>query len=396
MNAWKMDSIFLPLGTMKNTPFSFDLKKTSENSKARLGTVSTPHGEIETPIFMPVGTAASVKGLTPQHVEELHAQIILANTYHLYLRPGTEQIRKAGGVHKFMNWKGPMLTDSGGFQVWSLEELRKITEEGVHFRSHIDGSKHLFTAESVMKAQREIGADIIMAFDECTPYPATEKEALHSLEFTQKWTERALTWLNENPPLYGYDQTFFGIVQGGMHKDLRSKAIKHLKELNLKGYAIGGLSVGEPAEIMYDIADHCSEELPADKPRYVMGVGTPANLLELIARGIDMFDCVMPSRNARNGQVFTSQGILQYKAAKFKEDFESPLDPECDCYTCKNFSRGYLRHLFNCKELLVSTLATIHNLHFYLNLMKQAREKIEAGAFEEWKDRMVPILQSRV
>ena len=376
--------------------FQFDLLKKSEKSSARLGKVTTAHGEIQTPIFMPVGTAATVKGLTPQQIEDLHAQIILANTYHLYLRPGTELISKAGGVHKFMNWKGPVLTDSGGFQVWSLKGLRKITQEGVEFQSHIDGSRHMFTPESVMKAQREIGADIIMAFDECTPYPATTDEVRHSLKFTQNWTERAVKWLKENPALHGYEQAFFGIVQGGMYKQMRTEAIYHLRDLDLPGYALGGLSVGEPADVMYEVAEHCHPIMPEDKPRYIMGVGTPVNLLELISLGYDMFDCVMPSRNARNGLVFTSQGILHYKSARYAEDVDTPLDSNCDCYTCKNFSRAYLRHLFKAQELLVNTLATIHNLHFYLNLMKQAREKLADGTFEEWKVEQVKILGQKI
>lgn len=376
--------------------FKFDLRKVAPKSKARLGRFHTPHGPVETPMFMPVGTAASVKSLNPHQLKDLGAKIVLGNTYHLYLRPGTELISKAGGLHKFSSYDGPMLTDSGGFQVWSLEELRKIKPEGVEFRSHIDGSKHFFSPENVMKAQREIGADIIMAFDECTPYPATEKEVKHSLKFTQDWTERALNWLDENPPLHGYNQAFFGIVQGGMYPKYRLEAIEHLKKFDLPGYALGGLSVGEPNELMYEVADTCTEALPKDKPRYVMGVGTPANLLELIDRGMDLFDCVMPTRNARNGQVFTSQGVMNYKAQRFAQDLDTPLDPNCDCYTCKNFSRAYMRHLFHAKELLVFQLASIHNLHFYINLMAEARQHISAGTFAEWKANYVPILESRV
>ncbi len=376
--------------------FSFEKLQEGLNTKARLGRIETPHGQIETPIFMPVGTAASVKSLNPHQLYDLEAQIILGNTYHLYLRPGTELIAKAGGLHKFMNWERPMLTDSGGFQVWSLQSIRKITEEGVEFRSHIDGSKHWFTPQSVMKAQREIGADIIMAFDECTPYPATPEEVKHSLRLTQKWTGEALQWLSENPPLHGYDQAFFGIVQGGMYKEYRAEAIKHLLDFDLPGYAIGGLSVGEPNELMYELSDHCTEFLPKDKPRYVMGVGTPVDLLELIDRGVDMFDCVMPSRNARNGMVFTRQGILTFKAARFAQQIDKPWDTECDCYTCKNFSRAYLRHLFKANELTIYSLATIHNLHFYLSLMKEARQHIKEGSFREWKDKMVVQLAQRV
>jgi queuine tRNA-ribosyltransferase len=379
---------------MKN--FNFTKLKDGVDTKARLGKIETAHGDIETPIFMPVGTAASVKSLNPDQLYDMNAQIILGNTYHLYLRPGTELISKAGGLHKFMNWKKPMLTDSGGFQVWSLQSIRKITEEGVQFKSHLDGSKHWFTPQSVMKAQREIGADIIMAFDECTPYPATEKEVQHSLRLTQKWTGEALKWLDENPPLHGYDQAFFGIVQGGMYKEYRSEAIKHLLDFDLPGYAIGGLSVGEPNELMYEMSDHCTETLPGDKPRYVMGVGTPVDLLELIDRGVDMFDCVMPSRNARNGQVFTSKGVMNFKGAAFAEQLDQPLDSECECYTCKNFSRGYLRHLFKANEISIYSYATIHNLHFYLELMKQAREHIKNDTFKAWKAEKVVQLSQRV
>jgi len=370
----------------------FTLLKTSSNSKARLGALQTAHGEIPTPIFMPVGTAASVKAVSPRDLQEMNAKIILANTYHLHLRPGTPLIAKMGGIHKFCSWQGPVLTDSGGFQVWSLKELRKIKENGVEFRSHLDGSLHFFSPESVMQAQREIGADIIMAFDECTPFPSTMEEAQKSLDYTKTWTRRAKEWLNKNPPLHGYGQKFFGIVQGGMHPELRLQAIEELKQINPDGYAIGGLSVGEPAETMYQIADLCNEHLPAEKPRYIMGVGTPWNMLELILRGTDMFDCVMPTRNARNGMLFTSKGILHYKSAIHKEE-QSPPDEDCQCYTCKNFTRAYLRHLIHSQELLALQLSSIHNLHFYLNLMASAREKIAAGEFEQWAREMIPVLQ---
>lgn len=370
---------------------SFALQKTSFASKARLGLLQTAHGEIPTPIFMPVGTAASVKGVPPRDLQEMGAKIILANTYHLHLRPGTPLIAKMGGIHKFNGWHGPVLTDSGGFQVWSLKELRKIKENGVEFRSHLDGSKHFFSPESVMQAQREIGADIIMAFDECTPYPSTFEEAQKSLDCTKRWTRMAAEWLSKNPPQHGYGQKFFGIVQGGMHKELRLQAIEELKQVEPDGYAIGGLSVGEPAEEMYKIADFCSKHLPADKPRYVMGVGTPWNLLELILRGVDMFDCVMPTRNARNGMLFTSNGVLHYKSARHKEE-NIPVDENCSCYTCKNFSRAYLRHLIHSGEILAMQLASIHNLHFYLYLMEQAREKIACGNFEEWAAEKISTL----
>ena len=351
---------------MNNNPF--ELLKTSDKSKARRGRIRTAHGDIETPIFMPVGTLASVKGLSTRDLREMQAQIILANTYHLYLRPGTKLIAEAGGVQKFMGWNGPM-------------------------QSLLDGSRHKFTPESVMQAQREIGADIIMAFDECTPYPSTVEEASHSLDLTLKWTRRAMDWLCENPPLHGYPQFFFGIVQGGMHKELRQKSIDALKELAPDGYAMGGLSVGEPVETMYEIADFCTDNLPEDRARYVMGVGTPWNLLELIKRGVDMFDCILPAKNAQDGLVYTSRGVLRYKNAKFAHQHDAPLDPECDCYCCRNYSRSYLRHLFKAKEPLGWTLSTIHNLHFYLHLMQQARDHIEAGDFEEWSAQIIPQLQ---
>lgn len=371
----------------------FELLKTSKKSKARLGKITTAHGVINTPIFMPVGTAATVKGISSRDLHEMEAEIILANTYHLYLRPGTDLVAKAGGVQKFMGWHGPMLTDSGGFQVWSLKQFRKITEEGVHFQSHIDGSRHFFSPASVMEAQRKIGADIIMAFDECTPYPSTVPEANKSLQLTLKWTREAKAWLEENPPIHGYPQYFFGIVQGGMHKELRLKAIEALKEIGPDGYAMGGLSVGEPAETMYEITDFCTDHLPEDRARYVMGVGTPWNLLEMVLRGVDMCDCVMPTRNARNGMVFTSKGVLRYKAGRFANDTEEPLDPNCDCYCCRNYSRAYLRHLFNAKEMLGMTLATIHNLHFYVHLMQEVKRRIADDTFEDWAKEQIEILQ---
>lgn len=374
----------------------FQLIKTSPHSKARLGKIQTAHGEIPTPIFMPVGTAGSVKGVTPRDLVEMEAKIILANTYHLYLRPGTPLIAQTGGIHRFMGWNGPVLTDSGGFQVWSLKELRKIKETGVEFRSHIDGSKHFFSPESVMKAQREIGADIIMAFDECTPYPSSPKEAEHSLNFTLQWTKQAMEYLKENPVLHGYEQYFFGIIQGGMHKNLRQLAIERISELEPDGYALGGLSVGEPIDLMYDIADFCTDLMPKNRARYVMGVGTPWNLLELIGRGVDMCDCVMPSRNARNGMLFTSQGVLHYKAGRYSQKTDEAPDPLCNCYTCQNFSKAYLRHLYQSKEILAQTLSTIHNLHFYLKLMEEARERIANDSFEPWAAEQILKLQQQV
>lgn len=371
----------------------FELLKTSAKSKARLGKIHTGHGVVTTPIFMPVGTQATVKALTPRDLDEARAEIILGNTYHLYLRPGTGLIRDAGGLHKFMNWHGPILTDSGGFQVWSLKDLRKIKKDGIEFRSNLDGSKHFFSPESVMKAEREIGADIIMALDECTPYPSTVAEAEKSLNFTLHWTHRAKEYLESNPPLFGYDQSFFGIVQGGMHKELRKKAIEEIQKISPDGFALGGLSVGEPAETMYEIADFCTDFLPTEKPRYVMGVGTPWNLLELIFRGIDMCDCVMPTRNARNGMLFTSEGVLHYKAGRYAKSLDKAPDPHCDCYTCKNFSRAYLRHLFHSGEILAMTLASIHNVHFYLKLMRDAKAHIANDTFEEWAKEEIVKLQ---
>lgn len=371
----------------------FELLKTSARSKARLGKIYTGHGVITTPIFMPVGTQATVKALTPRDLSEAQAEIILGNTYHLYLRPGTSLIRDAGGLHRFMNWHGPILTDSGGFQVWSLKDLRKIRKDGIEFRSNLDGSKHFFSPENVMKAEREIGADIIMALDECTPYPSTVAEAEKSLNFTLHWTRRAKEYLQANPPLFGYDQSFFGIVQGGMHKELRKRAIEEIQKVEPDGFALGGLSVGEPAETMYEIADFCTDFLPQEKPRYVMGVGTPWNLLELIFRGIDMCDCVMPTRNARNGMLFTSEGVLHYKAGRYAKSLDEAPDPHCNCYTCRNFSRAYLRHLFHSGEILAMTLASIHNVHFYLKLMRDAKAHIADDTFEKWAREKIVRLQ---
>jgi queuine tRNA-ribosyltransferase len=362
----------------------FTLQTTSAHSSARAGILRTGHGDIQTPVFMPVGTQGSVKAITPRDLRDADAKIILGNTYHLYLRPGCDIIEAAGGLHRFIGWDRALLTDSGGFQVWSLDDLRKISAKGVEFRSHIDGSKHLFTPEAVMQHQRRIGADIIMAFDECTPYPATPEQVEKSLKLTQSWTERALTWLGENPPLYGYPQQFFGIVQGGMYPESRLAAIEHLKQFDLPGYALGGLSVGEPAEIMYEVAELCTQAMPSHKPRYVMGVGTPSNLLNLVRRGVDMFDCVLPTRNARNGTVYTWEGALHYKAARYSRDFNVPLDSKCTCYTCQNFSRGYIRHLFHAGEISALHLATLHSVHFFVSLMKEARLRILAGDFESW------------
>ena len=331
---------------------------------------------------MPVGTRATVKTLTPQNLTDIKAQIILGNTYHLYLRPGHELIRKAGGLHKFMGWNKPILTDSGGFQVMSLSGLRKITPEGVKFQSHIDGSYHLFTPEKVMEIQNAIGADIIMSFDECPPYPATKKYVADSLKTTLDWAMRG-----KNAHKNTENQALFGIVQGGIHDDLREESAKKLIEMDFPGYSIGGLAVGELKEDMFRITNLLNDILPKNKPRYLMGVGTPSDLLHNIANGVDMFDCVMPTRNARKGTVFTAKGKLTIKAARFKEDF-TPIDEDCDCYTCRNFSRAYVRHLFNVNEFLGMKLASIHSLHFYLDLMKQTREAIFENRFEEFRKEM--------
>lgn len=374
----------------------FILQHTDLNSNARTGLIKTDHGEIKTPIFMPVGTVGSVKGVHFHELrEEVKAQIILGNTYHLYLRPGTEVLEQAGGLHKFNSWDGPILTDSGGFQVFSLSDSRKMHEEGVTFRSHIDGSKHLFTPEKTVDIQRSIGADIMMAFDECTPGTADYKYAKQSMELTHRWLERGLKRFDETTPKYGHSQTFFPIVQGCVYEDLRKQSAEFIASQNREGYAIGGLAVGEPAEVMYDMIDVVNDILPKDKPRYLMGVGTPVNLLEAIERGVDMFDCVMPTRNGRNGMLFTSQGILNMKNEKWKNDF-SPIDEFGTALVDKIHTKAYLRHLFIAKELLAMQIASIHNLTFYLELVKQAREHIEAGDFSSWKKEMVVRLGRRL
>lgn len=374
---------------------TFDLQHTDANSKARAGKITTDHGDILTPIFMPVGTAATVKAV---HQRELHedvkAQIILGNTYHLYLRPGLEIIEKAGGLHGFNGWTKPILTDSGGYQVFSLKEIRKISEEGVKFRSHIDGSMHFFTPENVMDTQRTIGADIIMAFDECTPYPCDYEYARTSLDLTHRWLKRCINRFDETEGKYGHSQALFPIVQGSTYKDLRIKSAEFIAEQNREGNAIGGLSVGEPAEMMYEMTDVVTDILPKDKPRYLMGVGTPANILEGIALGIDMFDCVMPTRNARNGMLFTTQGIINIKNEKWKDDF-SPIDAELGGYVSTFYSKAYLRHLVKCEEMLAAQIASVHNLTFYLWLVRQARQHIIAGDFTAWKNKMVVQLMQR-
>jgi queuine tRNA-ribosyltransferase len=374
----------------------FKLAAKDQFSKARAGEITTDHGTIQTPIFMPVGTAGTVKAIHQRELkDDIKAQIILGNTYHLYLRPGLDVIEKAGGLHKFNGWDKPILTDSGGYQVYSLTEVRKIKEEGVTFRSHIDGSKHLFTPENVMDIQRVIGADIIMAFDECTPYPCDYNYARRSIDMTHRWLKRCIDRFDSTSPKYGYDQTFFPIVQGSVYKDLRRKSAEFIAEQGREGNAIGGLSVGEPAEEMYAMTEVVCEILPEEKPRYLMGVGTPVNILENIALGIDMFDCVMPTRNARNGMLFTRNGIINIKNEKWKADF-SPIDPDSDLYSDLCYSKAYLRHLIHSKEILGAQIATLHNLHFYIWLVKEAREKIIAGEFYEWKNKMVKILSQRL
>ncbi|MCA5006458.1 tRNA guanosine(34) transglycosylase Tgt [Sphingobacterium bovistauri] len=374
----------------------FTLQAQDKLSSARAGVLETAHGNIETPIFMPVGTAGTVKAVH-QHelVNDIQAQIILGNTYHLYLRPGLDVLQKAGGLHKFNGWDKPILTDSGGYQVYSLTEVRKIREEGVTFRSHVDGSKHLFTPENVMDTQRIIGADIIMAFDECTPYPCDYNYARRSLDMTHRWLKRCCDRFDSTQPLYGYDQTLFPIVQGSVYKDLRAKSAEVIASFEREGNAIGGLSVGEPAEEMYAMTEVVTNILPKEKPRYLMGVGTPINILENIALGIDMFDCVMPTRNARNGMLFTQNGIINIKNEKWKDDF-SPIEAESDLMMDQIYNKAYLRHLIRSQEILGAQIASLHNLHFYLWLVKQAREKIVEGTFYDWKEKMVKILGQRL
>ncbi|KAA3615434.1 MAG: tRNA guanosine(34) transglycosylase Tgt [Calditrichaeota bacterium] len=364
--------------------FKFELKNIDKSSKARRGLITTAHGTIQTPVFMPVGTQGSVKSLSPNELVDTGSQIILGNTYHLYLRPGTELLRQAGGLHKFANWQKPMLTDSGGYQVFSLSGLRKIHDDGVRFQSHIDGSYHDFTPENVMEMQRLIGADIIMAFDECPPHDADENYVAQSNDTTVKWAQRCKKAWQENPPEYGYDQALFGIVQGGTFEGLRRQSAQQLVELDLPGYSIGGLSVGEPAPAMYAMTEVATEILPKDKPRYLMGVGKPENLVEAVNLGVDMFDCVMPTRNGRKGQAFVWQGTLNLKNAKFTDDF-TPIDEQCRCYACKNFSRAYMRHLLRANELFVMRLISLHNLQFYHDLMAAMREAIEKNEFSQWR-----------
>ncbi len=367
----------------------FTLENTDILSSARAGVVETDHGKIETPIFMPVGTVGSVKGVHQRDLsEDIKAQIILGNTYHLFLRPGMDILEKAGGLHKFIGWDKPILTDSGGYQVYSLSDNRKIKEEGVTFKSHIDGSKHFFTPEYAMDVQRQIGGDIIMAFDECTPYPCDYNYAKQSMEMTHRWLQRCCDRFDSTDQLYDYNQTLFPIVQGSVYKDLRVKSAETIASFDRDGNAIGGLSVGEPAEEMYETTEVVCNILPKDKPRYLMGVGTPANILECIALGVDMFDCVMPTRNGRNGMIFTKNGMINLKNAKWKDDF-SLLDPEGTSYVDKAYTKAYVRHLTVSNELLAGQIASIHNLAFYVWLVGEAREQIKAGTFSSWKAKMV-------
>ena len=374
----------------------FSILHKDNNTKARAGILKTGRGEIPTPIFMPVGTSATVKSVHQHELrDQVKAKIILANTYHLYLRPGMDVVRAAGGVHKFMDWSGPMLTDSGGYQVFSLAANRKITEEGVIFRSHIDGSKHLFTPESVMDIQRTIGADIIMAFDECPPYPCEYSYARNSMELTHRWLDRCIKHLSGTDPYYGFEQELFPIVQGSTYTDLRRISAETIASAGAAGNAIGGLAVGEPAENMYDMVELVNEILPEDKPRYLMGVGTPVNILESISRGVDMFDCVMPTRNGRHGLLFTSEGQINIKNERWKKDF-SPLETDISVHGGTVYSKAYLHHLFKSGEILAMQIGTLHNLAFYLKLVTDARNHILNGTFDDWKNRSIPRLTNRL
>ncbi len=374
----------------------FTVHHKDKGSKARSATIKTDHGEIKTPVFMPVGTAGTVKAIHNKDLkEQIDARIILGNTYHLYLRPGTEVLKKAGGLHKFNAWDRPILTDSGGYQVYSLAHRRKMNENGVVFQSHIDGSRHTFSPETVMEIQREIGGDIIMAFDECTPYPCEYDYAQKSMHLTHRWLKRCCDYFDNTTGHYGYGQSLFPIVQGSTYKDLRIASAEFVASCNREGNAIGGLSVGEPAEMMYEMTELVCSILPHDKPRYLMGVGTPANILESIALGVDMFDCVMPTRNARNGMLFTSEGIINMRNRKWMDDF-SPIDPNGKTFVDKMYSRAYLRHLYTSNEMLGSMIGTMHNLGFYLWLVDEAAKQIENNTFAEWKNQMVPKVSQRL
>jgi len=375
---------------------NFDILKTDELTKARAGKITTAHGVIETPIFMPVGTVGSVKGVHQRELkEDINADIILGNTYHLYLRPQMPILEKAGGLHKFINWDRNILTDSGGYQVYSLAANRKIKEEGVKFKSYIDGSYHFFSPENVMEIERSIGADIMMAFDECTPYPCEYGYAKRSMHLTHRWLDRCIAHLEKVPPKYGYEQSLFPIVQGSVYKDLRIQSAEYIASKGADGNAIGGLSVGEPVEQMYEMTELVCDILPKDKPRYLMGVGTPINILENIALGVDMMDCVMPTRNARNGMLFTSKGIINIKNKKWEDDF-SPLDPDGHTYVDTYYTKAYLRHLFAANEFLGKQIASIHNLGFYLWLVREAHRQIIAGTFSQWKTKMVNDMSNRL
>lgn len=369
------------------------------DGKARAGIISTERGDIPTPIFMPVGTQGTVKAIEPRELEEIGARVILGNTYHLYLRPGTDLIERAGGLHRFISWEHPILTDSGGYQVFSLADLRGISEEGVEFKSHVDGSTHLFTPERVIDIQRSLGSDMMMVLDECTPYPCDEDYALMSNDLTVRWAERCQSQKERTSPRYLKQQSLFAIVQGSVFESIRERSAEALVSMEFDGYAIGGLSVGEPAEVMYRMTEVCTAILPPDRPRYLMGVGTPENILESIERGVDMFDCVLPTRNGRNAVLFTRKGKLNMRNATFTFDFNPP-DAECPCYVCRNFSRAYIRHLFKVREILALQLATIHNLHFYLWLVHSARNAVLEDVFAEWKAGMlegfaVPVVEEQ-
>jgi queuine tRNA-ribosyltransferase len=371
----------------------FQLIHTDAKTKARAGIFETDHGAFETPVFMPVGTQATVKTLTPKDLIENQVKIILTNTYHLYLRPGAERISDFGGLHHFMNWERPILTDSGGYQVYSLQELRKIDDEGISFKSHLDGSYHRFTPEKVLDIQRHLGSDIMMVLDECPPFQASYEYAEESNKRTLEWASQSRDLYETSKPLHKYTQWLFGIVQGGIHQSLREHSAQKLVAMDFPGYAIGGLAVGEPAEDRLRVTDFCTDLLPGEKPRYLMGVGKPEDLLEAVERGVDMFDCVIPTRNARNGTVFTTKGKLIIKAARNMED-KMPIDQDCNCYACLHFSRAYIRHLFNTNEILGLHLATLHNIHFYMWLMKEARNAIINDNFREWKSMILPLITS--
>ncbi|MFO7889832.1 MAG: tRNA guanosine(34) transglycosylase Tgt [bacterium] len=363
----------------------FKLEHKDKNTKARAGILKTSHGSIETPIFMPVGTQGTVKTLSPRELKELDSEIILGNTYHLFLRPGEEIIRKAGGLHRFISWDRPILTDSGGFQIFSLAGLRKITDKGVRFQSHIDGSYHFFTPEKIVDIQRILGSDIMMVLDECVSYPCSLKDADRANVRTINWAEQCAEQFRKTKPLYGQRQQLFGIIQGSNYREIRKKSVDNLKKIGFNGYAVGGLAVGEPKSSLLEITDFCTDLLPAEKPRYLMGVGKPADIVEAVFRGVDMFDCVIPTRNGRNGTVYTFEGKIVLKNAEYKDDF-SPIDKECNCYTCRNFTRAYIRHLFQAEEILALRLASIHNLYFYLQLVKKARKAIVNDRYKKWKN----------